>query len=49
MTLPQSPLVVDEIVTRDVRERLVERMARRRRQNDVVEGVLRDDALGNVA
>ena len=41
----ESPSVEDEVVLRDVHERLLERSPRRRRENHVVEAALRDDGF----
>ena len=43
--LAEPPAIEDELVARDLRERLVERAARRRREDDVVEGAPRHDGL----
>jgi hypothetical protein len=45
MPFAEPPAAEDEVVARHLDERLIERAARRRRQDDVVEGAPRHDAV----
>src|SRR5262245_5166876 len=49
MSFAKTPAIEDEVVLRDLRQRLVERAACCRRQNHIVEGPPRDDRLDRTA
>ena len=49
MTLAQPPAVENQIVARDLRQRLIERPPRRRRQHHIVERAPGDDGLHRAA